>query len=99
MCVVLIGGITRLEQQYQKEAARCGMDLRIFSAPTKCIGTKLKNADAVVIFTNMVSHNAKRDAVKAARTNNIPVFMHHTCGVCTLRECLNCLDIINMGKP
>jgi len=99
MCIVLIGGMARLEPQYLKEAKRCGMELQIFSEPTKDIGAKLKHADAVVIFTNMVSHNARRDAVKAARSNKIPVFMHHACGVCTFRECLNCLDIISMGKP
>jgi hypothetical protein len=33
--------------------------------------------------------------MNAAKLNNIPVFMHHSCGVCTLRDCLNCLLIIH----
>jgi hypothetical protein len=24
--------------------------------------------------------------------------MHHSCGVCTLRECLNCLTIMNSSR-
>jgi hypothetical protein len=26
-----------------------------------------------------------------AKKQGIPIFMHHSCGVCTLRECLQCL--------
>lgn len=36
-----------------------------------------------------------KPAMAAARTNDIPVFMHHACGLCTLRECLKCIHIIN----
>ena len=48
-----------------------------------------------MIFTNKVSHRVKNDAMNAARLNNIQVFMHHSCGVCTLRDCLNCMLIIH----
>jgi len=98
MCIAIIGGMKRLEPQYQREAAMRGIELRIFNAPTKDIDAKLLQADAVIIFTNMVSHNAKRMAKNAARIHGIPVYMHHACGVCSLRECLNCLRIINVGR-
>jgi hypothetical protein len=26
-----------------------------------------------------------------AETERIPVYMYHSCGVCTLRDCFNCL--------
>lgn len=91
MSIVLIGGMDRLEKQYVKEAEKLGMDLRVFTRAENGIASKLKNTDAVVIFTNKVSHRAKNDAMSAARTHDIPVFMHHACGVCTLRECLKCI--------
>lgn len=94
MCIALIGGMDRLEKHYQGEAGRAGVELQIFTRSENNIAAKLKKADAVVIFTNMVSHRVKKEAMNAARLNNIPVFMHHSCGVCTLRECLNCLMII-----
>jgi len=93
MCIALIGGMKRLEPQYLKEAARAGIELRIFSEPSKNMDEKLLRTDAVIIFTNMVSHNAKRMAKKTAKIHGIPVLMHHACSVCTLRECLNCLNI------
>lgn len=95
MCIALIGGMDRLEKHYLDEAIRAGIELQVFTKAENNIGAKLKKVDAVVIFTNMVSHRAKKEAMNAARFNNIPVFMHHSCGVCTLRECLNCMMIIH----
>jgi hypothetical protein len=95
MCIALIGGMDRLEPQYMKEADKLGMELRVFTKAETGIASKLKHADAVVIFTNKVSHRARNEAMNAVRTNNIPVFMHHACGVCTLRDCLKCIHVIN----
>jgi ribosomal protein L30E len=97
MCIALIGGMDRLGKHYHDEAGRAGVELQVFTKSENNIGGKLKKADAVVIFTNMVSHRIKKEAMNAAKINNIPVFMHHSCGVCTLRECLNCLLIIHNG--
>lgn len=94
MCIALIGGMDRLEKHYLEEAERSGISLRVFTKSEVNIGSKIRNMDALVIFTNKVSHQVKAEAMKAAKANGIPVFMHHSCGVCTLRECLNCLKIM-----
>lgn len=94
MCIALIGGMDRLEKHYLEEADRAGVSLRVFSRFETNIGAKLKNMDAVVIFTNKVSHHVKKQAMTVAKSNGIPVYMHHSCGVCTLRDCLNCLLIM-----
>lgn len=88
MCVALVGGIDRLERHYINEAALLDVELRVFNRLEANMGTKLRHVDALVIFTGKVSHEARREAVRAARMNDIPVFMHHSCGVCTLRGCL-----------
>lgn len=93
MCIAVIGGVRRLEPHYLREAEQLGIELRLFNDPGAEVAQKLHRTDAVIIFTNMVSHNAKRLAKKAARIQGIPLFMHHACGVCTLRECLSCLMI------
>ena len=92
MSIVLIGGMDRLGEQYHKEAKNQGMDLRIFSQAPLNMANKIKHADAVVIFTNKVSHKARNEAMTAAKKQGIPVYMHHACGVCTLRQCLSCLQ-------
>ena len=95
MCVALIGGMDRLERHYIEEAERVGIELRVFTKSEVNIGSKVRNVDAMVIFTNKVSHRVKAEVMKEAKAQHIPVFMHHACGVCTLRDCLNCLVIIN----
>jgi hypothetical protein len=91
MCVALIGGMDRLERHYINEAEKSGIDLRVFTKSEVNIGSKIRNADAVVILTNKVSHQVKREVMSVAKSRKIPVFMYHSCGICTLRNCLSCL--------
>ena len=90
MCIALIGGMDRLEKHYREEAERAGMSLMVFSRSQTNIAAKLKKADLMVIFTNKVSHRVKVEAMQVAKASNIPVVMHHACGVCTFRSCLEC---------
>jgi len=91
MCVALIGGMDRLERQYINEAERAGVDLKVFTKPEANMASKSGHVDAVVIFTNKVSHRAKKEVMIIAKARNIPVLMYHSCGICTLRDCLQCL--------
>jgi len=88
MCVALVGGMDRLERQYINEAERAGVDLKVFTKPEANMASKIGSVDAVIIFTNKVSHRAKKEVVSIAKARNIPIFMYHSCGVCTLRDCL-----------
>ena len=91
MCIALIGGMDRLEQHYRSEADKFGIELKVFNTSTAGFASKMKTADAVVIFTNKVSHRARKEVMNTARSRNLPVYQYHSCGVCTLRECLNCI--------
>ncbi len=91
MCIALIGGMDRLTRHYIEEALKMGIELRVFTRQEVNIGPKIRNTDAMVIFTNKVSHNVKARAVREAKANGIPVHMQHSCGVCSLRSCLDCL--------
>ena len=98
MCVALIGGMDRLERHYMNEAERFGIDLKVFTKSETGIMSKIKNMDALVIFTNKVSHRVKKEAVNTAKAMNIPVLMYHSCGVCTLRDCLSCQKKTKRGE-
>lgn len=91
MSIALIGGMERLERHYISEAEKLGFKLKVFSKSEVGFGSKIKNIDAMVILTNKISHMAKKEAMNTAKSNNIPVFMYHSCGVCTLRDCFSCL--------
>lgn len=88
MCVALIGGMDRLERDYEKEAGRHGVELRVFTKTRTGMATRLKSVDVMVMFTGKVSHRMKSEAISAARSKSIPVIMVHSCGVSSLRECL-----------
>jgi ABC-type sugar transport system substrate-binding protein len=80
----------RLEKHYLEAANQAGIDLEIFNTAPVNFAARLKKADAVVIFTNKVSHQARNEALQAAKARGIPVVMQHACGVCSLRNCLQC---------
>lgn len=91
MCIALIGGMDRLKQHYKNEAEKFGIDLKVFNISATGMASAVKKVDAVVLFTNKVSHRARKEMINAARSRNIPVYQYHSCGVCTLRDCLRCL--------
>ena len=89
--IALIGGIERLKNHYTSEAEKLSIHLRIFNTSKANREAKLHSFDAVVIFTNQVSHRAKGEVMAISKSCNIPVLMSHSCGVCSLRNCINCL--------
>lgn len=98
MSILLLGGMDRLERHYLNEASLRGIKLKVFTKPTKDIGKKIGNVDAIVIFTDKVSHSVKYEIVNFARENGIPYFMYHSCGLCTLRRCLDCIKNLNLKQ-
>lgn len=67
MCIALIGGMDRLERVYEQEAQRFGVKLKVFTRTTKNLGEKIGTADAIIVFTNKVSHTSRREVVSEAK--------------------------------
>ncbi len=88
MCVAIIGGMDRLEKHYMNEAERLGITLKVFTKFETEIAKKINRVDAVIIFSDKVSHKAKTAAMKAIKTKAIPLAMHHSCGLSSLRNIL-----------
>jgi hypothetical protein len=42
----------------------------------------------VIVFTNKVSHKARKEVAAHAKANNIPMKMLHSCGISSLRRAL-----------
>ena len=89
--IALIGGMDRLKRHYIHEARKSDIDLKVFNTLEAGIASKIRSLDALVIFTNKISHDVKIQAMNAARSNNIPVLLSHSCGICSLRDCIECL--------
>ncbi|MFH1914757.1 MAG: DUF2325 domain-containing protein [Pseudomonadota bacterium] len=88
MCAALIGGMDRLKREYMTEAEKSGVKLKCYTGKERSISGSLGNVDFVVLFTNKVSHKARKDVLAALRGTNVPVIMRHSCGISTLREAL-----------
>jgi ABC-type uncharacterized transport system substrate-binding protein len=81
----------RLERHYAEEAGYFGVAVKMFNECPVGLFSRIGNARALILFTNKVSHRARREVMNAARSRRIPVLMCHSCGVCTFRNCLKCL--------
>lgn len=88
MCIAIIGGMDRLESEYIKNAKKFGITLKVFPQFESTLNKKIGQVDKVIIFTNKVSHKAKREAMQAIRKRNIPVILHHTCGISSFNNIL-----------
>ncbi|GAB6057542.1 DUF2325 domain-containing protein [Desulfonatronum parangueonense] len=88
MCATLIGGMDRLKSNYLRTAKQAGVNLKIFTGKENSISAQLRESEMIIIFTNKVSHQARNEAVNIARNRKIPVHMLHSCGVSSLKKCL-----------
>ncbi|NJB69123.1 ribosomal protein L30E [Desulfobaculum xiamenense] len=88
MCAAVIGGMDRLKRNYILTARELGIDLKVFTGKENSIAPKLGKPDLVVVFTNQVSHKARREVATYAKANDIRLHLSHSCGVSSLRNCL-----------
>lgn len=89
MCAAVIGGMDRLKRDYINAAKKEGYRLKVLTGKENRIAGKLGSADLLILFTNQLSHSARREALAHARKKNIPVVQSHSCGVSSLRDSLS----------
>lgn len=89
MCVALVGGLDRLKHDYEKAAKRCGVKLKIFTGKESCLADKMGRVDMAILFTSMVSHNARTEVMQRSKSLGIPVTFLHSNGVSGLRQYLS----------
>lgn len=87
MCGALVGGMDRLRNEYISAAKEMGVDLKVFTGKERSIKNQLGDLDVMILFTGKVSHSARQEAVRHAKSNNIPLHMMHSSGVSALRKC------------
>jgi len=63
MCVALIGGMDRLKKEYQRRGSKYGAEIRHFEKVCSYLEQKLGSVDAIIVFTDKVSHNARNIAL------------------------------------
>ena len=92
---VLVGGMDRLQPEYIEAAGKMGCRLSCVTRVRKEFESRLGSPNAVIIFTNKISHEAKHKAVQAAKSQGVQVILSHSCGLSSLKKCVG--DIVR-GK-
>ena len=86
MCVALVGGMDRLRRDYENAARECGVTLKVFTGKESCLPDKMGRPDMAIVFTSMISHNARTEVMQRSRSMGIPVTFLHANGVSGLRR-------------
>jgi hypothetical protein len=89
MSAVLVGGMDRLHKEYINAAKGMGVNLKVFTGQERSIKSQLGDLDMLILFTDKVSHAARQEVIKHAKSNNIPLHMAHSSGVSSLRKCIS----------
>ncbi len=77
MCIGLIRGVGKLARHSMKEAERFDIELKVFNKFESNLSKKINRLDALIIFWDKVSHNAKKEAMNVARGRRIPILIYH----------------------
>lgn len=86
MCIALVGGMDRLEKHYFNLERRYDVNFKVIPKSIKDITRRIGRINAVIIFTNKISHPVKNIMLNFARSKEIPCLMCHSCGISTLEK-------------
>lgn len=89
MSIVLVGGHDRMHKNYKGIANKRGHRLKVFTQMPAQFCKSIGSPDAIILFTNTVSHKMVNAAVKEAKRKNIPVVRCSSSSATALEETLS----------
>ncbi|MBH1941805.1 DUF2325 domain-containing protein [Mobilitalea sibirica] len=92
MSILLIGGHERMENIYIKKGKEKGHKLKVMSKMKTDFSKRIGNPDAIIIFTNEVSHKMVIAAESAAKKNDVAIIKCHTSSQSALKNILEEID-------
>ena len=92
MSIVLIGGHDRMYGKYKGIAGKHGHKIKVFTQITTRFNKSIGSPDAIVLFTNTVSHKMVDIAVREAKKKKIPIIRCHTSSGNSLEETIKELE-------
>ncbi|WP_313758202.1 DUF2325 domain-containing protein [Tissierella sp.] len=88
MSIVLVGGHDRMHDEYKEVGNKYGYKMKIFTQMPSRFNKSIGQPDAIVLFTNTVSHKMVLTAIKEAKRKSIPILRCHTSSRNSLEETL-----------
>lgn len=92
MSIVLVGGHDRMHNEYKSIGGKFGHRIKVFTQMPPRFDKVIGLPDAIVLFTNTVSHKMIKIAVKEAKKKRIPLVRCHTSSGYSLEETLRQLE-------
>jgi hypothetical protein len=92
MSIVLIGGHDRMHREYKGICEERGHSLKVYTQRPVGFEKVIGRPDGIVLFTNTVSHQMVKVAVKVAKNRNIPILRSHSSSATSLGEILKQLE-------
>ena len=78
MSIVIIGGHDRMVYQYKKICKQYNCKVKVFTQMSASLSKQIGTPDAIVLFTNTVSHKMVKCALTEAERGNVDVIRSHT---------------------
>lgn len=89
MTVAIVGGMDRLAEHYAQLAnEHQDVEVRVFNRYRPGLAHTIMEADGIILFTNLVSHQAAREVYRLARKRGNTIICSHSAGVSSARRCL-----------
>jgi len=78
MSILLLGGHERMEEIYIQTGKKRGHKLKVMSKMKTDFTKRVGNPDAIIIFTNTISHKMVIAAEHVAKKNDVLIYKCHT---------------------
>ncbi len=88
MSVVIVGGHDRMVCQYIQICKAHNCKAKVFTKKAGNLGNQIGSPDAIIIFTNTVSHQMVKSAVLEGERVNADIIRCHTSSKSALNEIL-----------
>lgn len=92
MSILLLGGHERMEKIYKEQGKEMGYKLKVMCKIQSGFTKRIGNPDAIIIFTNTVSHKMVVAAENIAKKNKLTVIKSHNSSQFALGNILNDFD-------
>ncbi len=92
MSIVLVGGHDKMHSQYKNVASKHGHKVKVYTQLTAGFEKSIGHPDAIVLFTDKVSHKMVWIATKKAKKENIPIIRNHSSSISALESVLKNME-------
>ena len=86
--IIIAGGVKSLERQYKDLGKQHGAKCTLFNRNVPSLAKRIRNASAVILFTNEISHKMASNCSKTCKKYSICIKRLSSSSMCKLEQAL-----------